>query len=171
MEAVLAQKSAVAEREKTVFTAKHTAQKIEKQLLVSPEHKTVNAALRRVCFMLHEIVQRYVPNTPHTFDDYNKLVNCTKLLQEMGLKPAIAVKLKTAVDNAADETVLNSFEYRHLRNKIMASLSVIADLTERATGAGSVDYQKGMREGYRRASDIAVMFLEDISGEDQWMQT
>jgi hypothetical protein len=46
----------------------------------------------------------------------------------------------------------------------MASLAVIADLTERPAATGSSEYQRGMREGYRRASDIAVMFLEDISG-------
>jgi hypothetical protein len=45
----------------------------------------------------------------------------------------------------------------------MASLSIIADLTERPVGNGSDDYRRGMREGYRRASDIAIMFLNDLA--------
>jgi hypothetical protein len=80
----------------------------------------------------------------------------------MGLRPAVTPTLD---DDAATakELVFNSFEYRYLRNKMLASLSIIADLTERNTGNGSHEYQRGMREGYRRASDIAIMFLEDIS--------
>ena len=160
------------ERKSAVFTAKRKAQEIERRLLVGPEHKTVNAALRRICFTLHVLGQKYIHDAPHSFDDYLHLVNCTKLLQEMGLKPISGANLKAALSAPATEMVVNSFEYRHLRNKIMASLSVIADLTEKATGSGSAEYQRGVREGYRRASDIAIMFLEDLSdGDDAWTTT
>jgi hypothetical protein len=153
-----------AERTQEVFTAKREAQRLERQLLVSPAHKTANSALRSICYMLHDLAQKYVPSTPNTFNDYACLTHCTKLLKSMGFRPDISPELDSAVAGLGLEVVHNSFEYRHLRNKIMASLAVIADLTERPAATGSSEYQRGMREGYRRASDIAVMFLEDISG-------
>ena len=154
----------VAERTQVVFTAKREAQKLERQLLVSPAHKTANSALRSICYMVHDLAQKYVPNAPNSFNDYSLLAHCTKLLTAMGFRPDINHELDSAVAGLGVEVVHNSFEYRHLRNKIMASLAVIADLTERPAATGSAEYQRGMREGYRRASDIAVMFLEDISG-------
>ena len=147
-------------------TAKKTAQKIEKELLVSAEHKTVNAAFRRICYLLHSLAQKYVPDAPSTFADYKSLLYCTKLIESMGLRPELSPEFDAAAGDVSLEIIRNSFEYRRLRNKILASLSVIADLTERPASPGSLDYQRGMREGYRRASDIAVMFLDDISVQD-----
>jgi hypothetical protein len=153
-------------REKAVFTAKREAQRLEKRLLVSDDHRTVNAAFRRICYMLHDLAQKYVPDTAPTFADYKALLYCTKLLQAMGFKPKLNLEFDAAAEDVNIEIVRNSFEYRHLKNKIMASLSIIADLTERPAGMGSPEYQRGMREGYRRASDIAIMFLEDISSQE-----
>jgi len=150
-------------REKAVFTAKKEAQRLERRLLVCDEHRTVNAAFRRICYMLHSMAQKYVPDSATTFSDYKALLYCTKLLQSMGFKPPLSPEMDASAEDVSLEIVRNSFEYRHLRNKIMASLSIIADLTERPAGMGSLDYQRGMREGYRRASDIAIMFLDDIS--------
>jgi hypothetical protein len=104
-----------------------------------------------------------VPNTPGTFQDHTSLVHCVNLLQEMGFKPEILSKLDRAVAGIGVDVIRNSFEYRQLRNKIKACLAVIADLTERPAAPGTHDYQKGIREGYRRASDIAVLFLDDIN--------
>jgi len=153
------------QRDHAVFTAVKDARHLERELLVSPQHRNVNAAFRRICYMLHELAQKYVPNNPTTFEDYERLTHCTKLLQAMGLKPQLNAQLDAATAATGVEVIFNSFEYRHLRNKIMASLSIIADLTDRPAGTGSPDYQRGMREGYRRASDIAVAFLTDISGD------
>lgn len=165
MEAVLSFDAVASERSQAIFMAKREAQTREKQLLVSPENKTVNAALRRVCFILHRLAQKRIGTLPQDFNDYACLVHCTEMLQSMGLKPDAAAQL---VDDAttAREIIFNSFEYRQLRNKMLASLSIIADLTERNTGNGSPEYQRGMREGYRRASDIAIMFLDDFTSGD-----
>lgn len=151
-------------RRESVFTAADAAKRLEKQLLVSPENKTVNSALRTICYILHELAQKYVTDTPNTYSDYACLVHCTQLLQNMGLKPETNYAIDAAVNDLGAEIIHNSFEYRHLRNKIMASLSIIADLTDRPSAAGHAEYRRGMREGYRRASDIAITFLQDISG-------
>jgi hypothetical protein len=83
----------------------------------------------------------------------------------MGLKPEISSQMDAAVSSVGTDVIKSSFEYRQLRNKMIAGLAVIADLTERPAAAGSQEYQRGVREGYRRASDIAATFLEDIDGE------
>lgn len=168
MDAVLspAVKAKKLQRERAIFTAVKDAQHLERQALVSAKNRDVNSAFRRICYLLHELAQKYVPNTPAAFEDYEKLTHCTKILQSMGLKPTLDPKMDTAVGGMSLEIIRNSFEYRHLRNKIMASLAIIADLTERPTGHGTFEYQNGIREGYRRASAVAVMFLEDISAEE-----
>jgi hypothetical protein len=164
MAVMLAPEFAAARRERddSVFVAKNEAQKLERKLLVSPENKTVNSALRKICYVLHALVQKYVPNSAATFEDYSALLHCTKLLQDMGLKPEISSKIDADVSGLSVDVVYSSFEYRQLRNKMMAGLSVIADLTERPATPGTPEYQRGVREGYRRASDIAVLFLEDL---------
>lgn len=151
------------ERDYSLFVARKEVQQLERQLLVSPENRTVNSALRNIVFLLLDLAQKYVPNTPPTFSDYSHLVHCIKLLQEMGLKPQVAAKLEATVTEVGVDIIHNSFEYRQLRNKIKACLAIIADLTERPAAAGTKEFQRGIREGYRRASDIAVLFLDDIN--------
>lgn len=154
------------EREQALVLAKREAQKLEKQLLVDPKNKTVNAALRNVCYTLHMLAQKYVPNSPRTFQDYSTLLQCAKLLQEMGLRPPLSEDVVAHVAAFDANVVVNSFEYRHLRNRVIACLATVADLTEKPTATGSADYQAGMREGYRRASDIAAAFLKDFGAGD-----
>lgn len=158
---VVAQKR---ERDYVIFVSKEEAKKLERQLLTNPQNITANSALRNICFMLFALVQKYVPNSAATFDDYAKLLHCTKLLQELGLKPEILPKIKATAAGVDIDVVRSSFEYRQLRNKMIAGLSVIADLTERPASPGTMEYQSGIREGYRRASQIAATFLEDIDG-------
>lgn len=150
------------ERDYSLFVARKEVQQLERQLIVSPENRTANSALRSVAYMLLDLAQKYVPNTPGTFVDHSSVVHCVKLLQDMGFKPEIAARLDRAVAGVNVDIIRNSFEYRQLRNKIKACLAIIADLTERPAASGTYDYQKGIREGYRRASDIAVLFLDDI---------
>jgi hypothetical protein len=152
------------QREKQIFTSRQEAQVLEKRLLVSNENRTSNAAFRRVCYILHNLAQKYVVNSPATFNDYNSLLHCTKLLEELGFKPELAPGMDAAAQSVGKEVIHNSFEYRHLRNKTLASLAILADLIDRPAGTGTPEYQRGMREGYRRASDIAIMFLNDLSG-------
>lgn len=151
------------ERDYSLFVARKEVQRLERQLIVSAENKTVNSALRNVAYLLLELAQKYVPNTPATFTDHTSMTHCIKLLQDMGFKPEIVARLDRAVAGISVDLIRNSFEYRQLRNKIKACLAVIADLTDRPAAPGTYDYQKGIREGYRRASDIAVLFLDDIN--------
>jgi hypothetical protein len=151
------------ERDYSLFAARKEVRKLERELIVNPENRTANAALRSIAYMLLQLAQKYVPNTTGAFADHSDLVYCIKLLQEMGFKPEITSKFDSAVSSVSLNVIRNSFEYRQLRNKIKACLAVIADLTDRPAAAGTQDYQKGIREGYRRASDIAVLFLEDIN--------
>lgn len=60
------------------------------------------------------------------------------------------------------DTLMRPNDYRQLRNKSIAGFATIADLTDKPAAVGSQDFQRGVREGYRRASDIAISFLEDI---------
>lgn len=146
--------------------AKSEAHYREKQLLVDPKNRTVIAALRNICYALYSLAQKYVPNSPKTFTDYSELLQCAKMLQEMGLRPPVDAATTSHVAAVDAKIVLNSFEYRNLRNRVIACLSTVADLTEKPTATGSADYQAGMREGYRRASTIAANFLADFGAGD-----
>jgi len=151
------------ERDYSLFVARKEVQQIERQLIVNPENRTANAALRNIAYMLLRLAQKYVPEKAAAFSDYSDLIHCIKLLQEMGFKPEVAARLDSAVAGVSVNVIRNSFEYRQLRNKIKACLAIIADLTERPAAPGTHDYQNGIREGYRRASDIAILFLDDIN--------
>jgi len=151
------------DRQRSIFTTQQEARNLERRLIVCPSQKTANAALRRACFLLHTLAQKHVPNTPANFDDYSTLLAATNILLELGLKPPIDTKLRQGINRLGDDIVINSFQYRHLKNKTIASLSVIADLAEKAASNGSADFRRGMREAFQRASDLAVAFLEEIS--------
>lgn len=151
------------ERDYSLFVAGKEVQHLERQLIVSPDNRTANAALRNIAYMLLRLAQKYVPNTAGTFNDHSEVLHCIKLLQELGFKPEIEARHDRAVAGISVSVIRNSFEYRQLRNKIKACLAIIADLTERPAAPGTHDYQKGIREGFRRASDIAVLFLDDIN--------
>lgn len=154
------------EREESVAQAKRAAQKLEKQLLLSPKNKTAVIAMRAVCYMLLQLAQRYIPKSPKTYCDYEQLLHCIRLLQELGFNPPIAPETAADSTACAEDAVTNSRAYRYLRNQAIACLATIADLTEKPTAAGPPEYQRGMREGYRRASDIAVVFLTDFDAGD-----
>lgn len=149
-------------REERIFTTQQEAKHLERRLLVSGEHRTANSALRSVCFMLHDLAQKYVPSSAQSFEDHQTFLACTKLLLDLGLRPPTAAYTNQSLNRAGRGIALNSFEYRHLKNKTIASLSVIADLIEKPSSVGSADFRRGMKEGFRRASDIAAAFLEEI---------
>jgi len=149
------------------LTAKQEARRREKQLLIDPKNKTVVAALRNICYALYSLAQKYVPNSPKTFTDYSELLQCAKMLQEIGLRPPLDGATTAHVTAVDAKLVFNSFEYRALRNQVIACLATVADLTEKPTATGSADYQAGMREGYRRASNIAANFLIDFNAGDE----
>lgn len=117
--------------------------------------------LKRTCRVLHGLAQEYVPNTPKHFESFSAFLQATDTLKRLGLAHGIVTPATAANVAATTSSVCESKEYRTLRNKYLASLATLADLAERGVPPGTQDYQSGVREGYRRASEIAILFLED----------
>jgi hypothetical protein len=148
-----------ADRENFVRGARATA---ARRMLKQQQKTTTADELTHLCLTLHQLAQKYVPRSPQTFRDFDALTRTTRAMQKMGLSPVVASAV--AAPSAAVEVsiVLNSPEYRRLHNRFVAALATIADMPEKNTPPGHPEYQKGVREGYRRASDIAILFLEDL---------
>ena len=147
-------------RDNFIFAAKGLA--AGKKSNLTTTHRTASAELTGLCIALHTLAQKYVPNTPQAFSDFDALLQVTHALRQLGLTPDIAPKIKAAAVSTDNAAVLSSQDYRNLRNKAIAALATIADFTGKNTPPGNVDYQNGVREGSRRASDVAILFLEDI---------
>lgn len=152
-----------ADRDSVIKNAKRRAAQ-KAATLRNKEKRSPENDIKSVCTTLLRIAQRYVPAGPTAYPDFSELVRCVKILKALGLNPEIAERFSAPVSAAGNEVVINSFDYRHLRNKSIAGFATIADLTEKPAAVGSPEFQKGVREGYRRASDIATLFLEDIQG-------
>jgi hypothetical protein len=151
------------ERENFIFTTRSRAKIREVDLTI--QAKTARIAgcdLKNLCHTLHRLAQKYVPNSAHTFKDFSDLVEVTRALQKLNVPLDVASSISAPVSAVDNSVVINSHEYRYMRNKAIAALATIADLTTKAAPPGAVDYQRGVREGYRRASEVAVLFLEDI---------
>lgn len=117
--------------------------------------------LKRACRLLHGLAQVYVPNSPKHFESFSLLMQVTATLQQLGLAPSIeAAELVSPIADTT-KTILASREYRNLRNKYLAALATMADLSSRGVPPGTAEFQNGVREGYRRASEIAILFLDD----------
>jgi midasin (ATPase involved in ribosome maturation) len=147
-------------RDNFIFAAKGLAAVKETSLTTTNRSKTTE--LTNLCLLLHTLAQKYVPNTPQAFSDFDALLQVTHALRQLGIQPILTAKIKAAAVSTDNSAVLNSQDYRNLRNKAIAALATIADFTGKNTPPGSADYQNGVREGYRRASDVAILFLEDI---------
>ena len=143
-------------REKFIRETRETAARRESK------QKTAGDELAYLCLTLHQLAQKYVPRTAQTFRDFDSLARATRVLQKMGLKPQVVSDVSAPTAAIETSIVLNSPEYRRLHNRFVAALATIADMTEKNTPPGHPEYQKGVREGYRRASDIAILFLEDL---------
>ncbi len=149
-----------------VAAVKKAAEKAERKVQAfrtryAVESKVEN--LNSLCQTLFQIAQKYIPAHVSAFQDTDALVNCAKLMEGLGITVDADAKLAARLSTANfDVTVVNSEPYRTLKYKAIAGLATVADLTEKSAAVGSVDYQSGIREGYRRASDIAIMFLDDI---------
>lgn len=122
--------------------------------------------LKQICCALIRIAQQYVPTTPNAFAAFSEVVHCTKMLQKLGVDICVAEKFNAVVNTTGNEVIRNSTDYRYLRNTAIAGFATIADLTEKPAAMGSPEFQHGVREGYRRASNIAMLFLADIQGGD-----
>lgn len=116
--------------------------------------------LREMCMLLHQLAQKYVPRA--NFQDRDTLVQCTKLLQDKRFEVTVAEDLQAHVNSFNPSVITHAPQYRLMRNRAIAALATVADLAGKAPARGSSDYQQGMRDGFQAASDIAVLFLEDI---------
>lgn len=117
-------------------------------------------SVKEMCRMLHQLASKYVPRT--AFEDFDYLVQGTKVLQELQVPVAVAENLQAPVAEYNSAVVFHAPQYRLLRNRALAALATIADLSSKTPAKGSADYQKGMRDGFDYASDIAIFFLEDM---------
>lgn len=149
-----------ADRESTLEFAQKRAKYRRKKL---QERAAASADdLKHVCLALLRIAQKYVQPTAHAYSDFVEVAHCVKMLQKMNITPQVTEKFSAIVGTTGNEIVTHSADYRYLRNCCIAGFATIADLTEKPAAVGSHEFQRGVREGYRRASDIAAMFLDDI---------
>lgn len=151
------------ERVESLEASRRDAARLEKKLLLSPQNRTAVAALRNVCYALLRIVQRHVTRTSRAHSDYAEVLQLVRILRELGFKPPQNEEFAAESQAVSPAAILNSRDYRYMRNRAIACLSTIADLTEKPPSSGTPDYQRGMREGYRRASEIAAKFLADFT--------
>lgn len=148
-----------AEREATIRAAKSKAQRREKKLSAMGVTREL---LEQISLELLRIAQKHISAGPSSYSDAAELLRCARILKDAGLQPVMNPRFTAAAESTTNNIVTNSITYRYLRNKSIAGFATIAELTDKPAAIGSADFQKGVREGYRRASDIAVMFLDDI---------
>lgn len=116
--------------------------------------------LKDVALILHELGRKFVPATE--FRDYTTFTRCAKTLHEVGVIKDVPLELNATIADHEAALITHAPQYRLLKNRAIAGLATVADLGTKAPGKGSGDYQKGMRDAYRHASDVAALFLEDI---------
>lgn len=119
-----------------------------------------DANLRDLCVLLHDLAKKHVAAS--NFQDYNLRVRCTKLLETLGV---LQQEDTSAIAKDQDACLVTSSpHFRRLRATAVACLATIADLAFRAPGKGTPEYQRGVRDAYDQASEIAALFLDDIQG-------
>ena len=158
-------------RATVVDKANKAAQQLTSELQQSPtrQHQDTHAALKEVCGELLRIAQRYTPHNPPTYNDVVSLTRCAQLLSSIGVPVNLAAKfMAVSQDLAPTPTKIfqHSREYKLLEAKAVAGFATLADLQTKPAVNGSKDFQKGVREGYKRASSLATLFLDDIQKGD-----
>jgi hypothetical protein len=113
-----------------------------------------------MCLLLHGIAQKHVSKSD--FESCTTLIRCAKLLANFGLNVETSAAMSAPAAEHDNALVTRDPKYRLMRNRAIACLATIADLSSKAPAKGSGEYQQGMRAAFQQASDIAVMFLEDI---------
>lgn len=129
----------------------------------SAESQQFVLELMALCQTLLHMAQKYTPVTPDAYVDSATVIQCSKQFQDLSGNTAAASHFVavTKETNKRDLIVASS-EYRYLRNKAVAGFATIADLGAKHPVVGSIDFLTGLRTGYKRASDIAIAFLDDI---------
>lgn len=115
---------------------------------------------RELCLLLHTLARKHI--SPIHFGDFLLLARCTKLLQTLGLDVETPAELQAHVADTAVALVTSAPEYRILRSRAIAGLATVADLASKMPAKGSAEYQRGQRDAYEQASDVAALFLDDL---------
>lgn len=149
------------DRAKALTRAKRKAEAKHQQLNEKTQMPGFIDELTQICGSLLRLAQKYVPHGPAAFADAGEIVRCASTLKLMGLAVNVTERFAAAVSSDSD-VLTHPNDYRQLRNKAIAGFATIADLTDKPAAVGSQEFQRGVREGYRRASDIAILFLDDI---------
>lgn len=124
------------------------------------ESREQHEQLKEAALALHALGRKFIPVTE--FRDYATFTRCAKILQETGAIKEVPLELNATIADHESALITHAPQYRRLRNRAIAGLATVADLGAKAPGKGSADYQKGVRDAYRHASDVAALFLEDI---------
>lgn len=124
------------------------------------ESVTYEHEIEHICSVLYSIAHRHTPT--NCFADVTELLNIAKVLAGKQLNLTAAPKFKAAVTDHSSAVLKQSAEYRLLRARFVAALSTISDLGSRRTKRNKSDFHAGVSEGLRRASKVAIMFLNDI---------
>lgn len=113
-----------------------------------------------ICTALHAIAQRHVPQS--CFTDVTELVQLTRLMRALDIPVTVAAKIQAEHSAYSPSVVKHTPEYRLLRARFLAALGTIADMGARKIRKNKSEYHAGVQEGLRRASKVAIMFLNDI---------
>jgi hypothetical protein len=139
------------------------------ELKLVPAEQSLSAELAQVaeltvlCQALLYVAQKYTPTGPDAYTDAATVIQCGKQLQQMGCGLEMVPQFNAPThDTNKSDMILTSVEYRYLRNKSIAGFATIADLGLKTPSLGTADYVVGLRAGYKRASDLAIAFLEDV---------
>lgn len=117
--------------------------------------------LKAICVVLQSVAQKHLPRD--AFADKASLVQCMKLLAELDVNISVKANLKAEFDEPPTDK--NTLSYRLLKNKTIAALATIADLDKKILDRMTSAYHNGMRDAYKKASEIALAFLADLQGE------
>lgn len=143
-----------------VTAARIRKKPIAKETKTHFNSETCGADLRDLCVLLHTIAKKHV--NAANFHDFNLVARCTKLLQTLNIAVDASVEMQATVAEQESALVLSAPEYRLLRSRAVAGLATVADLADRLPAKGSAEYQRGVRDAYQHASDIAALFLDDL---------
>jgi hypothetical protein len=134
----------------------------------SPAAPHATDELVHLCVFLHSMVQRLAVKMD--LQTTSEFQTCTKVLRQLNVPIEILPNFAAASADAAtydpgDRVILSSPRYRLLKNRAIAALATIADLSARSIPKGDPAYRAGLVAGYAHASEIAAAFLEDIHAE------
>lgn len=150
------------------FAAAGSQKPARKKLESPPNATTTQDELVHLCVFLHGLVQKLASKMD--LQTTSEFQTCTKVLRQLNVPLEIQSNFTAAHADAlssdpGDRVIISSPRYRLLKNRAIAALATVADLSARSIPKGDESYRAGMAAGYAHASEIAAAFLEDIHVE------